>query len=121
MEKGFLKGDMLIKHNDIQYIHWVPCIILLILLLICWFSKKIKLEGLHPLVLAQENIRNVYAYDNPNIQHLVNPVKKMIDRLGGTKWYPQDYPRRVNSIMDPMTEEKLHEDLIFNKGNMFLA
>jgi len=65
---------------------------------------------------AQKNMNNIYASDNPNIQQVVNPVPKMIDRLEGTKWYPQDNPRRVDSIMDPMTEEKLYQHYAMHNG-----
>ncbi len=92
---NFLKEDMFIVYDKTNYVHWVLCVILVMALLVCWFSKKIIFEGL------QE--------DNPTIQYTTNPVISMIDKLGGTKWYPQDNPRRVDSIMDPMTESKLYK------------
>ena len=92
--------------------------VLIILILIFLFvqyrtTSLLKSEGLYddPSRLTKEknDQRKYYAIDNPNIQYTVNPVEKMIDKLGGTKWYPQTYPRRVDSIMDPMTESKLYK------------
>jgi len=111
------ESNLIITLNKTNYVHWIICAILILLLLTCWYSKKMLFEGLegdslyHPLIEAQENMARKLAEDNPSIQQTVNPVPNMIDRLEGTKWYPQDNPRRVDSIMDPMTEEKLYQKI----------
>jgi len=115
---NFLNEDIFIVHNNTNYVHWVLCVILVMVLLVCWFSKKIVLEGMemsnkfNGLTKYQKKINKKYAYDNPTIQYTVNPVIRLIDNLKGTKWYPQNNPRRVNSIIDPMTESKL-VDLLY--------
>lgn len=107
---------------------------MVLLLLLCWFSGQAPFNSSESF-LEKDHTKQMYPPDvsslsmalndlkmlhnNPEVQHIVNPVPEMINNLGSTKWYPQTNPRRVDSIMDPMNESKLYDDLIYNRGNMF--
>ena len=104
--------NIFIYEKNNYYVHWGVCVTLIVLLLLSWFSTNKKAEGFDVTMLDT-------ADDNPQIQQKHNPVPDMIDVVGGTKYYPLSYPRRVNSIMDPMTERKIHRDMVTNTGNLF--
>ena len=99
------------------YIHWGVCVTLIVLLLLSWFSNNKKTEGFEVPDLTK--IDEVNIRENPQVQLQYNPVPNMIDIVHGTKWYPLSYPRRVNAIMDPITERKVHINMVDNLGNMF--
>ena len=119
--------EILFTKDNVYYFHWSIIIILLLLLLLCWFSPINISDWIrstetfsgkdHPLNIALSDLK--MTQNNPEVQYTVNPIPDMIDKLGSTKWYPQTNPRRVDSIMDPMNESKLYDDLIYNRGNMF--
>ena len=66
----------------------------------------------------KKEVKIGYQEDNPQIQYTVNPVPYLLDFLRGRAYYPATFPRRPDSIINPMREPLLRVALIENQGNM---
>ena len=100
MVENLTTNEIVISYNNVYYFHYSIIVILIILILICWFTRK----------LYSEDFRS----DNPNINYTVNPIPNVIDTVGGTSFYPKYDKIRSSSLIDPITEEKLVDQIYKN-------
>lgn len=105
--------DLLIRHDNILYCHWSLVVLGLVLLTCYWYKCMLKNNESFVSQLDERKklMDKIYAEDTPNVQEDVNPVPELIKTIKGSSYYPMEYPRRIDSLTNPITEKMLRDNL----------